>query len=222
MARWNVGRFLETLSFFRAVPLVGSLPWLAAPTEAAPILPGPPRGEADVTVIDFAAATTAQRQLWGSLDDVVMGGVSRSGLSWIAEGARFSGEVSTANSGGFASVRSRNLEPPLNLSGYRGLRLQLRGDGNRYKFFLRDSEGWDSLAYAQAFDTVAGQEITVDLPFERFQPVFRARIVEAPPLNQASIRSLQVMLSKFEFDRQLNPRFSAGPFQLDLIRLSAY
>ncbi len=32
----------------------------------------------------------------------------------------FAGSVTTANNGGFASVRTRNLEPPLDLSGGRG------------------------------------------------------------------------------------------------------
>jgi Complex I intermediate-associated protein 30 (CIA30) len=50
---------------------------------------------------------------WGSLDDVVMGGVSESGL-YLSPGsgpdgcdaAVFSGNVSTDNNGGFASVRA--------------------------------------------------------------------------------------------------------------------
>ena len=49
---------------------------------------------------------------WAPLDDVVMGGVSESGLEVVAgagEGGApagiFSGIVSSSNSGGFASVR---------------------------------------------------------------------------------------------------------------------
>ena len=100
---------------------------------------------------------------WGSLDDVVMGGVSESGLYFSPatqhspnvastakgsepaqngatpsrKGARapagddqssrdamvFSGVVSEANNGGFASVRSRNFNPEKDLGGYEGLRV---------------------------------------------------------------------------------------------------
>lgn len=43
---------------------------------------------------------------WGPLDDVVMGGVSESNFARIQSGneAVFSGRVSAANNGGFASV----------------------------------------------------------------------------------------------------------------------
>ena len=50
--------------------------------------------------------------MWGPLDDVVMGGVSQSGFE-VRQGAGeqkgpagiFSGQVSSSNNGGFASVR---------------------------------------------------------------------------------------------------------------------
>ena len=49
---------------------------------------------------------------WGSLDDVVMGGVSESSFARMQSGreAVFSGRVSAANNGGFASVRASDLE----------------------------------------------------------------------------------------------------------------
>lgn len=81
----------------------------------------------------------------------VMGGVSESGLRVVpgageplsnsdgapaAAAAVFAGEVKTSNSGGFVSVRTRNASPPLDLSAYDGLRLRVKGDGNRYKFSM--------------------------------------------------------------------------------------
>lgn len=43
---------------------------------------------------------------WGPLDDVVMGGVSESSFARMQSGSEavFSGRVSSANNGGFASV----------------------------------------------------------------------------------------------------------------------
>lgn len=50
--------------------------------------------------------------------------------------AIFSGEVRTSNSGGFVSVRTRNLSPALDLSAYDALRLRVKGDGSRFKFTM--------------------------------------------------------------------------------------
>ena len=53
--------------------------------------------------------------------------------------------------------------------------------------------------------------------------VFRAKTVAgAPPLDPSSIVSVQLMLSKFESDGKLNPKFSAGPFELLLESIAAY
>lgn len=160
---------------------------------------------------------------WGALDDVVMGGVSSSAFQVQDGVGLFSGTVSTANSGGFTSVRTRNLNPPLDLSAYEGIRLRVRGDGQRYKFFLRSSDGWDSTAYAYSFDTQADSWIEVAIPFKALVPVFRAKTIpDAPPLDTSAICSLQLMLSKFEYDRSLNPHFQPGPFRLEVGAISAY
>ncbi|GAB4824163.1 hypothetical protein N2152v2_011209 [Parachlorella kessleri] len=168
---------------------------------------------------------------WGALDDVVMGGVSSSGF-FIRPGVGedgspagvFTGTVTTANNGGFASVRTRNLEPPLDLSAYEGLELRVKGDGLRYKLVLRSESAWDGIGYTASFDTTAGGLWqSVRLPFSSFVPVFRARsVLSAAPLDASRIYSIQLMLSKFEYDSALNPSFREGLFELPLQRVSAY
>ncbi len=161
--------------------------------------------------------------LWGALDDVVMGGVSNSTMRQLDNAALFTGNVSTDNSGGFASVRSRNLEPALNLSGYEGIKLRVKGDGQRYKFLLRSDDKWDSIAYSHSFDTEAGTWIDVPIPFNTLIPAFRAKTLpDAAPLNTSHICALQLMLSKFEYDGNLNPHFTPGSFALELQAISAY
>mgnify|MGYP001793246414 CR=1 FL=1 len=169
---------------------------------------------------------------WGALDDVVMGGVSEGAFFLKGErqfemseqrSAVFAGRVSTQNSGGFSSVRTRNFEPPFNFSGWSGLWLRVKGDGQRYKFIVRNSEAWDSPAYVYIFDTVADEWITVRVPFAELVPTFRAKSVpNASPFNPAQTVSFQLMLSKFEYDGRLNPRFSAGPFELAVAKIEAY
>jgi hypothetical protein len=152
-----------------------------------------------------------------------MGGVSESAMRLVNQTALFAGMVSTANSGGFASVRTRNLTPPLDLSAYAGIDLRVKGDGQRYKFILRDSAQWDGPSYAYSFDTVYNIWMTVRVPFADLRANFRAKtMADAPPLDTSQISSLQLMLSKFEYDRELNPRFQPGSFQLQIETIQAY
>ncbi len=185
--------------------------------------PQQPQVQAGV-IFDFGEVGPNLNQTWGAVDDVVMGGVSRSGIEALDNGnALFKGMVSTDNNGGFASVRTRNFDPSLELSSYEGIALRLKGDGQRYKFLIRDDNGWDSLAFAYSFDTEKGKWITVKIPFDQLVPVMRAKTVPgARQLGKGNIRALQLMLSKFEYDGALNPRFEPGPFQLEVSKIEAY
>ncbi|MFE4106326.1 CIA30 family protein [Almyronema epifaneia] len=174
-------------------------------------------------LFDFNQPAAEIQRLWGALDDVVMGGVSTGGL-YLGQGvATFAGNVSTANSGGFSSVRTKDFEPPFDLSSWQGIRLLVKGDGQRYKFILRDRQGWDSLAYCQSFDTEAQSESIIYIPFAALRPTFRAKTVnDAAAFNPGSVYSFQVMLSKFEYDQALNPHFKAGAFELQIKNIDVY
>lgn len=217
-ASWDLGRFVQTLDFFDSIPIISGLKTMFSGSRAAQ-----PSLSAEGVLFDFTQPSPAGFSLWGALDDVVMGGVSSSGLQRGDRVALFTGTVSTENSGGFASVRTRNFEPPLNLATYQGLTLRVKGDGQRYKLFLRDREGWDAIAYGTSFDTVADDWITIHIPFSQLVPVFRAKTQpEARPLDPSSLRSLQLMLSKFEYDSALNPHFRPGPFCLQIQQIAAW
>ncbi|HEY9696830.1 MAG TPA: CIA30 family protein [Trichocoleus sp.] len=215
---WDAGRFLQTLTYFETIPVVS---WLQKMFSGS-TPPVPPQPQAGI-LFDFSQPTASLHQVWGALDDVVMGGVSASSLQYQEGFVLFTGNVSTANSGGFASIRTRNFEPPLNLAGYSGLLLRVQGDGQRYKFLIRDDDSWDSIAYSYSFDTTANQEIMVQIPFAATIPVFRAKTLNpARPLDLTHIRSLQMMLSKFEYDGGLNPHFSPGEFCLRVKTIGVY
>ncbi|NJN30848.1 MAG: CIA30 family protein [Synechococcales cyanobacterium RM1_1_8] len=223
-APWDFGRLWQTLRFFDAIPL---LSWIQRMLFGS-MPPPPPQPQAGV-IFDFGEVSqgldqASLDQTWGAVDDVVMGGVSRSGFQALENGnARFTGIVSTDNNGGFASVRTRNFEPSLDLAQYRGIALRLKGDGQRYKFLIRDDSGWDSLAFAYSFNTERGKWITVQVPFDQLVPVQRAKTVPgARPLRTSGIRALQLMLSKFEYDGALNPRFEPGEFCLEIAKIEAF
>ena len=174
-------------------------------------------------LFDFSKPSSNLREVWGAVDDVVMGGVSQSGIRLVGDRAIFSGNVSTANNGGFASIRTRNLTPPIDLSAYQGIALRVKGDGDRYKFIIRAEGKWDGIGYSYSFDTVKDSWITVKIPFSELIPVFRAKTVpDAGTFNHSQVYSMQLMLSKFEYDGRLNPHFSPGFFQLEIESISAY
>jgi len=171
-------------------------------------------------LFDFARADEGPRALWGAVDDVVMGGVSESALRLAGDRALFAGTVSTDNNGGFASIRTKAIDPPLDLSDCAGIELRVKGDRQRYKLILRDETAWDGIGYATSFDT-SGEWETVRLPFAELRAVFRAKVVGGTFARDRT-RALQLMLSKFEYDKQLNPHFQPGPFTLEVAAIAAY
>jgi hypothetical protein len=164
----------------------------------------------EVSIAEFRSEADAAR--WVAIDDVVMGGRSRSALSVTPDGTGFfSGDVSAENNGGFASVRS--LARRLDLVGLDGFRLRVRGDGKRYKFCVRNEASFDGVVYQAAFEPAGQEWQSVDLPFERFMPTFRGKFVPAAgPLDRSRILTLGFMIS----DRQL------GPFRLEIAWIAAY
>jgi uncharacterized protein YbjT (DUF2867 family) len=177
----------------------------------------------ETMLFDFKNPTDDLKETWGAVDDVVMGGVSESSIRLIDNAALFSGIVSTANSGGFASVRTRNFDPPLNLAGYEGIELRVKGDGQRYKFILRSESRWDGISYCYSFDTEKDRWIDVRIPFDALIPVFRAKTLrDSPAFDRSHVCALQLMLSKFEYDGGLNPAFASGGFALQVETIKAY
>ena len=160
-----------------------------------------------VTLLDFD--DPADAALWRPVDDVVMGGVSRSTFGPAEPGiARFSGNVSLENFGGFASVRT----PPRDwdTAGAQAFLLRVRGDGHTYKFTIRTGDGFDGIQYQARFTAPAGAWTEVRLPLESFVATFRGRKVPfAPSLDPARVRALGMMIS----DKQ------AGPFELLIDRI---
>jgi hypothetical protein len=163
-----------------------------------------------VAIILFDFDDTSEAASWRPVDDVVMGGVSRSAFDLAEAGiARFSGKVSLEYNGGFASVRT----PPRDwdTAGAAAFVLRVRGDGHAYKFTLRTGDGFDGVQYQARFVAPAGEWTDVRLPVASFAPTFRGRVLpDAPPLDPSSVRALGLMIS----DRQ------AGPFELLVDRIA--
>jgi monofunctional biosynthetic peptidoglycan transglycosylase len=161
-----------------------------------------PGGEGERVIFDFQDPRGARQ--WEAVNDDVMGGVSEGGARATDTGMlEFSGTVSLENNGGFASIRSRAA--PIDLSGYAGLLIRVRGDGKRYAFTLRTDVRIVAGAYRLKFATRADEWQEIYLPFSEFEPTsFGQRRPDLPPLNPGRIRSFGFTIS----DKQ------AGPFRL--------
>lgn len=131
---------------------------------------------------------------WEIVNDTVMGGVSESAITRTERGTwLFTGDVSLANNGGFASVQAHI--DAIDLSAFSGLRLRVRGDGNRYGLNLR-SPGMVRVSYRKKFATVAGHWTEIDVPFAQLEPVsFGNRVSDAPPLDFADIQMVGVIIT---------------------------
>jgi NADH dehydrogenase [ubiquinone] 1 alpha subcomplex assembly factor 1 len=170
---------------------------LALTTHVAAEGPGP--GDA-IVIFDFSVSTA-----WSSIDDVVMGGVSRSEMVTENGVAVFRGVLSLENSGGFASVRSRPAGH--DLSGFAALTLRVRGDGKRYKLRLRTTDAFDGVSWEAPLETNGRDWEDVVVPLDAFRPTFRGRLVrDHPPLDPARVRTFGLMIA----DRQ------EGPFRLEI------
>ena len=122
---------------------------------------------------------------WKFQSDQVMGGVSEGDVSLVQDGDMFffrlTGDVSTRNNGGFVQFRSKVSlfnKPEMfqlihnadkNGQELEGVRLKVRGNGERYHVMIRTYSTWSpSDYYYHTFDTSPDWQ-QVDLPFSEFR-----------------------------------------------------
>lgn len=109
---------------------------------------------------------------WRFFTDQVMGGVSTGRATFLQENgrpfARMTGNVSTANRGGFIQMRLDLATPPP--QGTTGLRLLVRGNTQRYFVHLRTKGTMLPWQYYQAGFDVSEEWQEVRLPLAEFAP----------------------------------------------------
>jgi len=141
-------------------------------------------------IYTFSAQTNIRE--WRIVNDGVMGGISRSSLVLTDAGhGRFSGNVSLANNGGFASVQ---LNKTIKLAEERKfIVLRVKGDGKRYEFRL-NSETSQYESYVHQFDT-SGEWETIKLSISEFYPTFRGRKLNIPNFNFEQIGQMSFFIA---------------------------
>lgn len=162
---------------------------------------------------------------WQPLNDTIMGGRSQGTCLAGSEGLLMEAVVEPEG-GGFVSCRSPVFTPPLDLSAYGALELQLDGDGRRFKLALACRDGVAGLTelipgglrWVAEFSTQASGTSRVVIPFNRLTPSVRATPVGLPlRFDAAQLTRIQVLHSKFGDIGGRNPGFRAGALRL-LIR----
>lgn len=140
----------------------------------------------------YSFSKTTSIEDWQVINDGVMGGRSESSISLTKDGhGQFSGHVSLANNGGFASVRLlTNVEVNPN-SEY--IVLKVKGDKKNYQFRLKGDKN-QSQSYVQEFQT-NGEWQTIKLKLSEFSPQFRGRTLDLPNFNFSKIEEIRFLIA---------------------------
>ena len=163
-------------------------------------------GSAQEARILFDFKEPKSRGAWVNVNDNVMGGVSKGAYGFTPTGQlSFFGNLSLANNGGFASVRSRNAN--LGIQQNEELWLRVRGDGRKYNLDLRVPNNRMAFAYRVTIQTEANQWQEFRVPMGMFRATSFGRVVSnAAPVNAANVTSVGFTIS----DKK------QGPFKLDV------
>ena len=159
-----------------------------------------------MTLFDF---DTPDEAAWQVVNDGVMGGRSQ-GYVEIEDGTlRCTGTLVTRG-GGFTSVRA---ERAVDLSGYDGLELRVRGGGRTFEVEVDDDtrRRGRSLSRRAPFETTAEWAL-VRVPFSALRASVFGQPVSAPPLDPANVQRIGLYI----LDGQ------DGPFRLEVDTIRAY
>ena len=119
--------------------------------------------------------TTNSAQYWQYSSDRVMGGISNGQVKLEQDGdiifARLTGEVSTKNNGGFIQLRTNMslADTKKNGNKLKGVRLNVRGNGETYYIFIRTKETRSYSDYYSATFKATNNWQMIDLPFNTFE-----------------------------------------------------
>lgn len=161
------------------------------------------------SLFDFSEPLSGKA--WLAVNDGVMGGRSQGGPELRDGVLHFSGQLSLENNGGFSSVR-RDVN--LDLTGYAGVRLRVKGDGRAYQLRLQTDSRYARwpIAYSAEFVTRSDEWTEVDVSFDSLRAGFRGRSLSDYTFDPGKIQSISLMLA----DKQ------PGAFSVDVAWIHAY
>ncbi len=155
-------------------------------------------------LFDFTGADAAKQ--WQTVNDGVMGGVSEGKFTITDRKTMdFSGTLSLANNGGFASVRTKAKK--LGLKKGDTLIAKVKGDGREYSLNLYLDKPQFAFSYRAMVPTKKDEWIEVKVPLDKSQATWFGRVVnDAGPVDPTEINAVGFMLG----DKK------AGPFRMEI------
>ena len=135
-------------------------------------------GAGDMLIDDFSdpGLVSALGTRWRGVSDQVMGGISEAtvGHAVLDERPclRLTGDVRLENNGGFIQA-ALDLDPAggtVDASGFSGVRLVVRGNGEQYSIHLRTPDNTRPWQSYRAHFAAGPDWVTQDLPFSAFVP----------------------------------------------------
>ena len=159
----------------------------------------------------FNFNTPESSKNWVSVNDNVMGGISDGKFKITQEKTLlFYGNLSLANNGGFASVRSLAKQLPLLKD--ESIVINVKGDGREYTINLYTSKRLTAFSYKQSFKTKKDEWINITFSLDKFTATsFGRTIPNALPIDPNEINSIGFMIG----DKKTEP------FQLELKDISS-
>ncbi len=142
------------------------------------------------TLYDFNKNTDPDD--WVIVDDRVMGGVSQGAMDVSDDGhGIFTGDVSTANNGGFSSVyyHSNNIKT----AGKSKIVLRVKGDGKTYQFRVKDNNE-HYYSFIKKFKT-SGQWETIEINLNDMYASFRGRRLDMPNFEGDRIEEIRFLIA---------------------------
>lgn len=131
---------------------------------------------------------------WVIINDTVMGGRSEAKIRLEDNLLSFTGSLSLANNGGFASTR--RAYSPVQWLPENALKVTILGDGRSYQFRLRTNKNMDGVSYVAEFKTSANEPQILHFTLQDFTPQYRGRVVRgAPNLAFEDVVQLGFMLA---------------------------
>ncbi len=153
-------------------------------------------------LVDFSPQTDLSS--WRIVNDGVMGGLSKSQIEITEEGhARFKGDVSLENNGGFAMVQYQF--EAINISDYKKMVIRLKGDGKSYQIRIKGKqEEYYSFVYPI---TTNGKWEEIEINLSDMYPAFRGRKLNIPNFNSKTLEHFAILIGnkkKEEFELQID------------------
>ena len=146
-----------------------------------------PAFAAEKTVATFKGDDSLK--IWSSVNDGVMGGVSKGGFKLSGQDTLvFSGSLSLANNGGFASIRMKPSR--LGLADTSAIVIKARGDGRTYWVDLRSSDQMAASSFRAYLPTKAGEWQETTIAFKDFKLQAFGRDIPSGAIKPNAINSV--------------------------------